>query len=147
MVVIAAVGILPNYCKLTIVTDLRYVIEGLTEHLQKWEDNGWVEIDNAPLFKQAAYLLKKRSALTAFEWVQGHKGVLGNEESDKLAKEGARKEIADALSTHIPIEFDLQGAKLATLTQTVAYKGIKERKTVQPHQTTAENLELTRNAI
>ena len=53
----------------------------------------------------------------------------------------------DALSTHIPIEFDLQGAKLATLTQAVAYKGIKESKTVQPRQTTTENLELTRNAI
>ena len=145
--VIAAVGTLPNYCKLTIITDSRYIIEGLTEHLQKWEDNGWIEIENAPLFKQAAYLLKKRSAPTAFEWVKGHRGVLGNEESDKLAKEGAGKEIGDAISTHIPVEFDLQGAKLATLTQAVAYKGIRERKTVQPCQTMAENLDLTRNAI
>ena len=145
--VIAAVGTLPNYCKLMIITDSRYVIEGLTEHLQKWEDNGWIEIENAPLFKRAAYLLKKRSAPMAFKWVKGHRGVQGNEESDKLAKEGAGKEIGDAISTHIPIEFDLQGAKLATLTQAVAYKGIRERKTVQPHQTTAENLDPTRNAI
>ena len=49
--VIVAADTLPNYCKLTIVTDSRYVIEGLTEHLQKWEDNRWIEIENAPLFK------------------------------------------------------------------------------------------------
>ena len=37
--VIKAVRILPNYHKLTIITDSRYIIEGLTKHLQKWEDN------------------------------------------------------------------------------------------------------------
>ena len=148
MAVIAAVGTLLNYCKLTIVTDSRYVIEGLTENLQKWEENGWVQIEkNVPLFKRAVYLLKKQSAPTAFKWVKGHKGVLGNEESDKLANEGAGKETADALSTHKPIEFDLQGAKLAMLMQAVVYRGIKEKKTTQPHQTTAKNLELTRNMI
>ena len=36
--VIAAVQTLPNYCKLTIITDSRYVIDGLTENLPIWED-------------------------------------------------------------------------------------------------------------
>jgi ribonuclease HI len=31
--------------------------------------------------------------LRAFTWVKGHDGTLRNEESDKLAKEGAMKEI------------------------------------------------------
>lgn len=73
--VIEAVEILPNYHKLTIITDSRYVIKGLTEHLRRWEDNGWIGIENATLFKRAAYLMKKRSALTTFEWVKGHQGV------------------------------------------------------------------------
>ena len=52
---------------------------------------------NADLFKRAAYLLKKRTAPTLFEWVKGHQGVQGNEESDKLAKEGASKHEPDRL--------------------------------------------------
>ncbi len=57
--VIAAVETIPNYYPLTIKTDSKYVIEGLTIHLKKWEDNGWIGIKNANLFKRAAYLLKR----------------------------------------------------------------------------------------
>ncbi len=85
VVVIAAVETIPNYYPLTIKTDSKYVIEGLTLHLKKWEDNGWIGIKNANLFKRAAYLLKRQTVLTWFSWVKGHAGILGNEESDKLA--------------------------------------------------------------
>jgi len=61
---------------------------------------------------------------TWFSWVKGHAGILGNEESDKLAKEGAMKRTTDELSLSVPIEFDLQGAKLETLSQATAYRGI-----------------------
>jgi hypothetical protein len=30
----------PNFAPITIITDSKYVIEGLTEHLQNWEDKG-----------------------------------------------------------------------------------------------------------
>ena len=145
--VIAAADTLPNYCKLTIVTDSEYVIEGLTSHLSKWEDLGWIGIKNADLFKRAAYLLKKRTALTYFEWVKGHQGIQGNEESDKLAKEGASKDAPDPLPLQIPIEFDLQGAKLATLTQAIAYRGIRRTKPRVPRPTTNRNIDLAREAI
>ena len=145
--VIIATETLPNYCKLTIVTNSVYVIKGLTTNLSKWEDIGWIGIKNADLFKRAAYLLKKRTALTYFEWVKGHQGVLGNEESDKLAKEGANKLTMDPLSLHIPAEFDLQGAKLATLTQAIAYRGIRSLKPRVPQPTTNCNVNLAREAI
>ncbi|KAH9000577.1 hypothetical protein EDB86DRAFT_2904669 [Lactarius hatsudake] len=111
----------------------------LTTHLKNWEDNGWIGIKNAKLFKRVAYLLKRRTAPTWVSWVKGHAGILGNEESDKLAKEGAEKRDAerarkrgpgyrynaDVLSLNIPVIFDIQGAKLETLSQAVAYKGIR----------------------
>ena len=127
--VIEAVSSVPNFYPLTIITDSRYVIDGLTEHLGKWEDNGWIGIDNAEFFKRAANLPKKRTAETTFQWVRGHRGILGNEESDKLAKEGANKDEADSLPLYIPKEYDLQGAKLSTLTQATAYKGIQSSAT------------------
>lgn len=145
--IVVAAETLPNYCNLTIVTDSRYVIDGLTKHLRQWEDNGWIEVENAELFKRAAYLLKKRTAPTYFEWVKGHQGDQGNEESDKLAKEGASKNTPDPISLHIPKDFDLQGAKLATLTQALAYRGIR-RLTPQPQRAiTNRNIDLAREAI
>jgi len=56
--VIIVIQKVPHFCPLEIISDLRYVIEGLTEHLQNWEVLGWIKIDNAALFKKAVFLLK-----------------------------------------------------------------------------------------
>ena len=145
--IIAAIEAVPGCCPLKIVSDSKYAIEGLTTHLRAWEDRGWIKIKNATLFKRAAYLLKRRSAPTSFQWVKGHNGSLGNEESDRLAKEGAAKDTPDILEMDIPKEFDLQGAKLASLNQATIYRGIMERKTPPIRHTTDRNLEKTRTAI
>ena len=109
-----------------IISDSQYAINGLTTHLPQWEDQGWIGIQNAPFFKKAAYLLRKRTAPTTFQWIKGHSGDDRNEECDRLAKEGARRLTPDNLDLEIPKEFNIQGAKLATLTQSSAYKGIRE---------------------
>jgi ribonuclease HI/exonuclease III len=145
--VIAALEAVPRNQPLKIVTDSKYTIDGLTTHLSTWEDQGWIAIKNADLFKRAAYLMRRRSAETSFQWVKGHNGDLGNEESDRLAKEGANKPDPDPLPLDIPREFDLQGAKLATLTQALAYKGIKELHPPEDRDVTKRNLDRARDAI
>ena len=145
--IIAATEATPINQPLVIVTDSRYAIEGLTTHLGIWEDKGWVGIKNATLFKRAAYLLKRRTARTAFQWIKGHTGDEGNEGSDLLAKEGAAKEEEDPIDLTIPIEFDLQGAKLASLTQKDSYKGIRDRKKPRKRKATTRNLQITRAAL
>lgn len=60
------------------------------------------------------------------QWVKGHDGIEGNEGSDRLAKQGANKRLPDLLNLEIPTDFDIQGAKLPTLTQATAYRGILE---------------------
>ncbi len=52
---------------------------------------------------------------------------LGNKESDKLAKEGAEKEIPEPIDIQILTDFDVQGVKLATINQATAYKGILKK--------------------
>jgi ribonuclease HI len=145
--VIAAINTTAPYQPLKIISDSKCVIEGLTTHPDTWENDGWINIKNAPLFKKACHLLRRRSAKTTLQWVKGHNWTLGNEESDRLAKEGATKQNPDRLDLEIPAEFDIQGAKLSTLTQAKAYRGILEKKDVTTRNTTKNNLQLTRDAI
>jgi ribonuclease HI len=145
--IIAAIEKTPINQPLRIISDSKYVIEGLTSNLTKWEDQGWIGTKNAKLFKRAAFLLKRRTATTSFKWVKGHSGDQGNEGSDQLAKEGANKEHADPMDMSVPPEFDLQGAKLITLRQCMAYKGIRERKPAYQRRTTSINLQRTRDAL
>jgi len=41
--IIAVVNKVSNFWPILIKTDLKYVIDGLTMHLSKWEDDGWIE--------------------------------------------------------------------------------------------------------
>ncbi len=92
--IVAVVKVLekaPTCIPLVIKMDSKHVINRLTTNLTHWEDKGWIEIKNREWFKRAAYLLRKRLVPTKFQWVKGHSGEMGNEESDKLAKQGADK--------------------------------------------------------
>ena len=139
-IILAASAVPPSWPP-KIVTNLKYAINGLTKHLKEWENNGWIKVKNAKLFKRVAYLLKTCMAPTTFQWVKGHEGNIGNEESDRLAEEGAEKTDQDGLELDIPINFDLQGAKLASLTQAKAYKGIKKHKLPYSRRTMSRNLQ------
>ena len=110
-------------------------------HLRDWKNNGWIGVKNAALFKKVAYILRKCSAPTAFQWVKGHSSIEGNEESDQLAKDGTNKATPDKLNLDIPKEFDLQRADLATITQVIAYRGILERRGQYTRPATANILE------
>lgn len=86
----------------------------------------WLDRDKkrGSLQKGGLSLKEKNGPNLPFEWVKGHNGVCGNEECDRLVKEGARKAAPDNLNLDIPRKFDLLGAKLATLSQAIAYRGI-----------------------
>src|SRR6266702_5909075 len=57
------------------------------------------------------------------------------------------KRTTDELSLSIPIKFNLQGAKLETLSQATAYRGIGTYQATPPRNATLRNLELTREAL
>src|SRR5229473_5582225 len=50
-----------------------------------------------------------------------HSRDQGNDECNQLTKTGVDKPLPDTLDLDIPITFDLQGAKLAALTQAITY--------------------------
>jgi ribonuclease HI len=147
MAIIVRIHNISHFCPVGIITDSKYVIEGLTKNLQNWEDCRWINVQNTQLFKRAEYLLKRWSVKTTLTWVKGHRGNIGNKESNWLAKEGAKKDIPDALDLSIPTEFNLQGAKLPTIDQATAYQGIVKKKSNPTRQSTQGNLLLTKATI
>ena len=147
MAVIAAIQQTDPTTPITITTDSRYVIDSLTKHLGAWEDNGWIGVNNAEWLQIAAYQLRRRAAPTNFKWVKGHAQTLGNEKADELANQGARKDHPDFIDRDIPTNFHLQGIKLTTLTQRIAYRALRDHQNTPYRRTTLMNLDITRYAI
>ena len=99
------------------------------------------------MVQKSSIFLQRQSAPTKLKWVKGHNEELENEQSNRLAKEGVEKEKVDEISLNIPNHFDLQGAKLAGITQAIAYKGIWEQEGKEERNMTCLNLEKVRGDI
>ncbi|TFK84939.1 hypothetical protein K466DRAFT_552795 [Polyporus arcularius HHB13444] len=122
---------------LHIVSDSRFAVDGLTVYLSAWEDNGWLGVKCAELFRRATARLRARGATTTLRWVKGHSGVLGNEEADTLAKKGL-----DGLEEEMPeIAENLRpflhsGMRVEMITQSKAYRAIREIRAKEQRPTT-----------
>jgi ribonuclease HI len=146
--VILAARAVPDFVELEIRSDSLTTIEGLTQHLETWENRGWIGVKNSEILRVAAYQLRKRSAPTRFQWVKGHSGDTGNEEADKLAGEAAKRPEKDNMNLEIPLEFRITGARLDSMTQALAYRAIKARKHApKPRGRTASNVTETQDAL
>ncbi|KAI0073286.1 ribonuclease H-like protein [Panus rudis PR-1116 ss-1] len=99
MAILKAVQSTANFAPLKLISDSKYVIRGLTEYLKRWEDQGWIGVENKEILQPMAVRLRLHSAPTVFRWVKGHLGNPGNEGADQKAKEGAEKPEADVLDT------------------------------------------------
>ncbi|KAI5610935.1 ribonuclease H1 isoform 1, partial [Silurus asotus] len=80
--------------KLVLYTDSKFTINGITSWVKNWKTNGWKlrtggEVVNKEDFQQLDELNEELDV----KWmhVPGHAGYLGNEEADRLSREGASK--------------------------------------------------------
>lgn len=99
--IIKAVDTVTPFTPLDIITDSKCVMDGVTTNLQDWEEKGWIGVENSKQFRALVAKLRARGALTRFKWIKGHSGDPGNKAADKLAGEGARKEIFDEINLEI----------------------------------------------
>ena len=87
--VIEALRILKEPCAVTLTTDSRYVVDGITKGwARSWKRNGWIKSDrkpalNAELWDALLGLLDVHQV--EFVWVKGHAGHPYNERCDRLA--------------------------------------------------------------
>ncbi|XP_027752047.1 ribonuclease H1 [Empidonax traillii] len=84
-----------NIKKLIIYTDSKFTINGITSWVDNWKTNGWrTSSGGSVINKEDFERLDKLSKDIEIQWmhIPGHAGFQGNEEADRLAREGACKE-------------------------------------------------------
>ena len=89
---IRALEALKQPCRVTLSTDSRYVIDGLTKWIHGWQKNGWKTADRKPVKNaelwQELLVAAKRHRIE-WTWVKGHAGHPDNERADRLASDAA----------------------------------------------------------
>ena len=92
MAAIEGLKALKRPCRVTLSTDSRYVMDGLTKWIHGWLKNGWRTSDKKPV-KNAELWQELLDACSPHRvewiWVKGHAGHPDNERADKLASDAA----------------------------------------------------------
>lgn len=89
---IKALNALTEPCDVTLYTDSRYVIDGITKWVHGWKKKGWINsskqpVRNADLWHDLIEAAARHQI--QWEWVRGHNGHVENERVDKLASDAA----------------------------------------------------------
>ena len=90
---IRALQALKGPCRVTLSTDSRYVMDGLTKWIHGWQKNGWKTADRKPVKNAELWqelLAACRPHRIAWQWVKGHAGHPDNERADRLASNAAK---------------------------------------------------------
>lgn len=119
-----------NLKELIINSDSKYVVNGVTEWVQKWMDNGWKtssgeHVKNKEEWTELMNAIKSNNINIKWQHVPAHSGIAGNEEADRLALRAAKRETT---------EIQLIGQKVVT--PSVESTSLNEKPlttTTQPH--------------
>jgi ribonuclease HI len=89
---IEALKALKEPCEVSLHTDSRYVIDGITKWIFGWQKNGWRNaakkpVANADLWQELIDAVRPHKV--HWVWVKGHDGHPENERADKLASDAA----------------------------------------------------------
>lgn len=91
MAAIQALEALSHGCQITLHTDSKYVLQGITEWMANWKQRGWKTaakqpVKNEDLWRRLDAAIQRHSI--EWVWVKGHAGNQGNERADALANQG-----------------------------------------------------------
>ena len=92
MAAISGLNALTRPCRVTLSTDSRYVMDGLTKWIKGWQRNGWKTADKKPVKNADLWQLlldATKPHRIDWVWVKGHAGHPENERADQLASDAA----------------------------------------------------------
>ncbi|MBE0427461.1 MAG: ribonuclease HI [Nitrospirae bacterium] len=92
--VIKALGALKKPCRVRVVTDSNYVVQGMNSWIYKWLKKKWKtsqnqKVANKDLWKKLLALSRQHEI--KWEWIKGHNSHAENERCDKLARLSIKK--------------------------------------------------------
>lgn len=88
---IEALNALERPTAITIVTDSKYVKDGVTKWIHGWKRNGWRTAAKKPVKNEDLWRALDEAQMrhqVTWDWVKGHAGHAENERADELAREG-----------------------------------------------------------
>ena len=79
-------------CSVTLYSDSKYVLDGITKWVAGWQKRGWINaskkpVRNADLWHDLIEVSAKHEI--SWQWVKGHNGHPENERVDRLASDEA----------------------------------------------------------
>ena len=89
MAAIRALEALTKPAIVTIHTDSRYLMDGITKWLPRWKAKGWRTADNKPVKNVELWMALERAVSShevSWRWVKGHSDHVENARADKLAR-------------------------------------------------------------
>ena len=89
---IRALSALIEPCEVTLSTDSKYVIDGITKWVHGWKKRGWINASKKPVRNADLWheLIEAAAPHTIhWQWVKGHSGHAENERVDRLASDEA----------------------------------------------------------
>ena len=92
--VISALAALKTSCDISLYTDSKYVMDGITRWLPNWKKNGWKTSNKKSPVKNVDFWQRLDELAGGHEirwiWVKGHAGHAENERVDELARNAIR---------------------------------------------------------
>ena len=88
MAAIRGLEALKQPCEVTLTTDSKYVLQGMTEWLAGWKRKGWKSASGQPVKNQDLWQrldIAAQPHKITWSWVRGHTGHPDNERVDGLA--------------------------------------------------------------
>ena len=98
--VIRGLQALTEPCRVTLYSDSRYVLDGMTKWVEGWQKRGWVNaskkpVRNADLWHDLIEVAARHEM--SWRWVKGHDGHPENERVDRLASDEADRIAREAV--------------------------------------------------
>jgi len=89
MAAIQALEALKGHVNVTLHTDSKYVMDGVTKWIHGWKKNGWKTADKKPVKNDDLWkrldVARERHEVT-WKWVKGHADDVMNNRADELAR-------------------------------------------------------------
>ena len=92
MAAVEALNALKKPCRVTLHTDSKYVMDGITKWVFGWQKKSWRTADNKPVKNVEIWQALVKAAAPhqmTWKWVKGHAGHPENERADRLASAAA----------------------------------------------------------